>query len=70
MNRKMLSRLVFVGVALAVLAGCGGGIRFRIYRSGGVTLVFWQEGSVVCVLAADGDPEQAIQRAYAKAVKL
>ena len=24
-NRKMLSRLVFVGVALAVLAGCGGG---------------------------------------------
>jgi anti-sigma factor RsiW len=46
------------------------GIRFRIYRSGGVTLVFWQEGSVVCVLAADGDPEQAIQLAYAKAVKL
>ncbi|MGH7569158.1 MAG: anti-sigma factor family protein [Gemmatimonadales bacterium] len=46
------------------------GIRFRIYRSGGLTLVFWQEGSVVCVLAADGDPEAAIQLAYAKAVKV
>ncbi len=46
------------------------GIRFRIYRSGGVTLVFWQEGAIVCVLAADGDPEQAIQLAYAKAVKV
>ena len=46
------------------------GIRFRIYRSGGVTLVFWQEGSVVCVLAADSDPEEAIQLAFAKAVKV
>jgi Putative zinc-finger len=46
------------------------GIRFRIYRSGGVTLVFWQEGAIVCVLAADGDPEQAIQLAHAKAIKV
>jgi anti-sigma factor RsiW len=46
------------------------GIRFRVYRSGGLTLVFWQEGAVVCVLAADGDPEQAIQLAYAKAIKV
>lgn len=46
------------------------GIHFRIYRSGGVTLVFWQEGAVVCVLAADGDPEQVIQLAYAKAIKV
>lgn len=46
------------------------GIRFRVYRSAGVTLVFWQEGAVVCVLAADGDPEAAIQLAYAKAVKV
>ncbi|HEX9755341.1 MAG TPA: zf-HC2 domain-containing protein [Gemmatimonadales bacterium] len=43
------------------------GIRFRIYRDGGVTLVFWQEADVVCVLIADGDPEEAIQLAYAKA---
>ncbi|HJS42163.1 MAG TPA: zf-HC2 domain-containing protein [Gemmatimonadales bacterium] len=46
------------------------GIRFRIYRSGGVTLIFWQEGAIMCVLAADGDPEQAIQLAYAKAIKV
>ncbi len=46
------------------------GIRFRIYRSAGVTLVFWQEGSLVCVMAADGDPEQVIQLAYAKAIKV
>lgn len=46
------------------------GIRFQIYRSAGLTLVFWQEGSIVCVLAADGDPEQAIQLAYAKAIKV
>ena len=46
------------------------GIRFRVYRSGAITLVFWQEGSVVCVMAADGDPEQVIQLAYAKAIKV
>ncbi len=45
------------------------GIRFQIYQSAGVTLVFWQEGSVVCVLATDADPEEAIQLAYAKAIK-
>jgi anti-sigma factor RsiW len=45
------------------------GIRFRIYRTAGSTLVFWQEGSVVCVLATDGDPEAAVQLAFAKAIK-
>ena len=46
------------------------GIRFRIYRSADLTLVFWQEGSVVCVLVTDGDPEEAVQLAYAKAIKV
>jgi anti-sigma factor RsiW len=46
------------------------GIRFRIYRAGGLTLVFWQEGPVVCVLVTDGDTEAAIQLAFAKAVKV
>ncbi|MBI1966425.1 MAG: zf-HC2 domain-containing protein [Gemmatimonadetes bacterium] len=45
------------------------GIQFRIYRTAGLTLVFWQEGDVVCVLASDGDPEEAVQLAYAKAIK-
>jgi anti-sigma factor RsiW len=44
------------------------GIRFRIYRAGDLTLVFWQEGAVLCVLASDGPAEEAIQLAFAKAV--
>jgi anti-sigma factor RsiW len=44
------------------------GIRFYVYREGGMTLVFWQEGEVVCVLASDGDPDEVIQLAYAKAM--
>jgi anti-sigma factor RsiW len=46
------------------------GIRFRIYRVRDVTLVFWQEGAVVCVLASYGDPEEAIQLAFAKAIRV
>ncbi len=46
------------------------GIRFRIYRTATLTLVFWHEGSVMCVLATDGDPEEAAQLAYAKAIKV
>ena len=45
------------------------GIRFRIYRTGSLTLVFWQEGLVVCVLVTDGESEEAVQLAYAKAIK-
>ena len=26
------------------------GIRFQVYRSGGVTAVFWPEGPIICVL--------------------
>lgn len=46
------------------------GITFHLYRDGEVTLVFWQEGAVICVLAAEGDPEAALQLAFAKAVKV
>ncbi|MGH7553650.1 MAG: anti-sigma factor family protein [Longimicrobiales bacterium] len=46
------------------------GIRFRIYRVEGVTLVFWQEGRLVCVLTSEGDAEEAIQLAYAKAMRV
>ena len=46
------------------------GIRFRIYRVGDTTLVFWQEGTVVCVLTSYGDPEEAIQLAFAKAIRV
>jgi hypothetical protein len=43
------------------------GIEFYVYRLGDLTLVFWQDGPVVCVLVADGDPEQAVVFARAKA---
>lgn len=46
------------------------GIRFHVHRHEGITLVFWQEGQVVCVLASDGDLESVIQLAFAKAVKV
>ncbi len=45
------------------------GIEFLVYRDGDVTIVFWQEGSIVCVLAANGDAEAAIRLAFAKAVR-
>jgi anti-sigma factor RsiW len=46
------------------------GIRFQVYRVGKLTLVFWQEGAVVCVLASDAEFESVIQLAFAKAVKV
>jgi anti-sigma factor RsiW len=46
------------------------GVTFQVYRAGAITLVFWQEGGVVCVLASDAAPEAVIQLAYAKAVKV
>ncbi len=46
------------------------GIAFRVYRSGALTLVFWQEGAVSCVLASSAPVEEVMQLAYAKAVKV
>ncbi len=44
------------------------GIKFHIYESSGVTMVFWQEGTVVCALSSDIPSEQVIQLAFAKAM--
>ncbi len=44
-------------------------IRFYIYHVNGLTVVFWQEGAVTCVLASDIEPEEVVQLAFAKAVK-
>jgi len=46
------------------------GIEFRIFKEDGLTLVFWMEGSVVCVLVSDVPGEDVVQLAYAKAVKV
>lgn len=45
------------------------GIRFMVYERPGVTLVFWQEGAVMCVLAANLPREEAVQLAAAKAMR-
>ncbi len=46
------------------------GIQFHIYRMKGLTVAFWQEGGVICVLTSDVDPEEVVQLAFAKAVKV
>ena len=44
------------------------GFTFHIYQSRGLTVVFWQEGTVVCVLVSDIASEEVIQLAFAKAM--
>lgn len=46
------------------------GVEFLVYREGDLTVVFWQEGTVVCVLVANGDSEAAIKLAFAKAERV
>ncbi len=46
------------------------GITFRVYRVSRMTLVFWQEGAVVCVLVSEGNTDEVVQLAYAKAVRV
>ncbi len=46
------------------------GIEFRIFKEHGLTLVFWMEGSVVCVLVSDVSGDDVVRLAYAKAVKV
>jgi len=46
------------------------GILFHIYRVDRLTIAFWQEGTITCVLTSDIDPEEVIQLAFAKAVKI
>ncbi len=44
------------------------GFTFHVYQRQGLTAVFWQEGTVVCVLVSDIAPEEVIQLAFAKAM--
>lgn len=46
------------------------GIAFQVYDRNGLTLVFWQEGDVVCVLVGEGPAEAIVQLAFAKAMKV
>jgi anti-sigma factor RsiW len=44
------------------------GFTFHIYRSRGLTAVFWQEREITCVLVSDINSEEVIQLAIAKAM--
>lgn len=44
------------------------GFRFQVYTRDGITLVFWQEGDLVCVLASELQAEEVIALAQAKAM--
>jgi len=46
------------------------GITFRVHERDGLTLVFWQEGSVICVLVSDAPAQTVIDLSFAKAVKI
>jgi hypothetical protein len=43
---------------------------FHVFRDRELTLVFWQEGEIVCVLTGAGDRETVVQFASARAVKV
>lgn len=44
------------------------GFRFQIYTRGNVTVVFWQEGDLVCVLASELPAAEVVALAVAKAM--
>jgi anti-sigma factor RsiW len=46
------------------------GIDFRVYERDGFTLVFWEEGPIVCVLATEEGPASALDLAVAKAIRV
>ena len=45
------------------------GIRFVVYRRDGLTLVFWREGRVLCVLVGEGGTDVVLALASAKAAR-
>jgi anti-sigma factor RsiW len=45
------------------------GFTFRVFREGDVTLVFWQEGEIVCVLVSRLPAEEVVKLAFAKAMR-
>lgn len=47
----------------------GGGFTFAVYHEGRHTVVFWQEGDILCVLGSDLPGEEVIALAIAKAMK-
>lgn len=69
---EVLHCQMYTGVVSELPAGAverdNKGIRFRVYQANGLTMVFWQEGAVVCVLTSDIPAEDVVQLAFAKAM--
>lgn len=63
---------MFRGKVAALPAGAerrvNKGIEFYIYRTDRTTTVFWQEGTIVCALVSNIEPENVVQLAFAKAM--
>lgn len=45
------------------------GFQFKVFRQADLTLVFWQEGPLVCVLAARLPPDAVVALAFEKAMR-
>ena len=63
---------MYAGLASDVQRGAEvmarGGITFFVHRRQGLTLVFWQEGDVACVLVSDIPRDEVLALAVAKAM--
>ena len=74
--RTDADRIVLCAMYLGDAAASAGGevrrhagIDFYVHRIEGKTVVLWQEGAVACALVADGDPEEVVNLAFAKAMR-
>lgn len=71
-ENKVLICQMYSGESTELPRGAGlrenRGIRLYIYRTKGVTMAFWREGGMICVLASDIDSEQLVQFAFTKAM--
>lgn len=73
-NNQQLVCQMYVGNVSELPAGSvereHRGKKFRVYQVKGVTMVFWQDRKVVCVLISDMPTENVVQLAFAKAPPL
>jgi mycothiol system anti-sigma-R factor len=71
-DNQILHCRMYPGVAAELPAGAtlreNHGIQFRVYQRGGVTMVFWPEGKIICALSSDIAAEDVVQLAFAKAM--
>ncbi len=71
-DNQILHCRMYPGAVAELPAGAtpreNNGIKFQVYQKSGVTMVFWQEGKIVCALSSDIAAEDVVQLAFAKAM--